>query len=241
MAQQFWPGEEALGKRIALPWYRTTQEPNWRTIVGVVGDVRHSGLRAAGRPEMYLPFDQLAWPRRMTFVVRATDDLGSSLTAARRAVWRVDDDQAIYRMTTMKDVVVEALGTSRSMAWLLGILAGVALLLASIGVFALVANWVAQRRAELGIRAALGAANDRLLGMVLAQGLRPVALGLVLGGAAALYLSRLMADLLFGVEPLDPVTFVLAPVLLVAVSLVAIWWPARRAARLDPVEVLRAE
>lgn len=241
MARRFWPGEDALGKRIALPWDRTAEGPNWRSIVGVVDDVRHSGLRAEGRPEMYLPFAQVGWPRRMTFVARAAGDARAILPAARGAVWGVDDDQAVYGATTMEEVVVEALGTSRSVAWLLGIFGGVALLLASIGVFALVANWVARRKTELGIRAALGAANDRLFGMVLAQGLRPVALGVILGTVAALYLSRLMVDLLFKVKPLDAVTFILAPALLLAVSLIALWWPARRAAQLNPVEILRAE
>jgi predicted permease len=241
MAEQFWPGEEALGKRLALPWDSKEDGPNWRTIVGVVGDVRHTGLRESGRSELYLPFAQVAWPRRMTFVVRGDGDPSAIIPAARSALWSVDDDQAVYGVTTMEDVVLEALGTSRSMAWLLGIFSSVALLLASIGVFALVANWVAQRRAELGIRAALGAASDRIFGMVVAQGLRPVALGLALGIGAAFYLSRLMADLLFEIEPLDPVTFVLAPAALLVVALLAVWWPARRATRLDPVEILRAE
>jgi ABC-type antimicrobial peptide transport system permease subunit len=177
----------------------------------------------------------------MTFVVEATGDLVAILPAARSALWSVDNDQAVYGATTLEDVLLEALGTSRSMAWLLGIFGAVSLLLASVGVFALVANWVAQRRPELGVRAALGAANDRLFGLVLAQGLRPVALGLVLGMAAALYLVRLMADLLFEIEPLDPLTFMLVPVVITAVALLAIWWPARQAARLDPAEILRAE
>jgi predicted permease len=241
MAQRYWPGEDALGKRIALPWNSTADGPNWRTIVGVVGDVRHTGLREEGRSEMYLPFAQVAWPRQMTFVVEATGDLVAILPAARSALWSVDNDQAVYGATTLEDVLLEALGTSRSMAWLLGIFGAVSLLLASVGVFALVANWVAQRRPELGVRAALGAANDRLFGLVLAQGLRPVALGLVLGMAAALYLVRLMADLLFEIEPLDPLTFMLVPVVITAVALLAIWWPARQAARLDPAEILRAE
>jgi putative ABC transport system permease protein len=241
MADQYWPGEDALGKRIALPWNRSSGSPAWRTIVGVVGDVRHTGLREAGRPEMYLPFAQVTWPRRMTFVLRATGDLGATVPAARSALWSVDDDQAVYGATTLEDVVVDALGTSRSVAWLLGIFGAVALLLASVGVFGLVANAVAQRRRELGIRAALGAASDRLFAMILAQGMRPVAVGLVIGLAAAFYLSRLIATLLFAIEPLDPVTFLTAPSVLVAVALLAIWWPARRAARLDPLETLRAE
>jgi putative ABC transport system permease protein len=240
MARRFWPGEDVLGRRIALPWSSPTARA-WRTIVGVVGDVRHADLREEGRPEMYLPFAQVTWPRQMTFVGRADGDPGATLQAARNALWGVDDDQAVFEVTTVENVVVDALGTSRSVAWLLGIFSAVALLLASVGVFGLVANSVAQRRQELGIRAALGAANDRLFAMMLAQGMRPVVLGLVAGISAALYLSRLVADLLFEIEPLDPVTFVLAPAVLVAVSLLAVWVPARRAARLDPVETLRAE
>lgn len=242
MAERFWPGEDALGKRIALPWgYSSADGPPWRTIVGVVGDVRHTGLREAGRPEMYLPFAQVAWPRRMTFVVRAAGDVGASLAAARAALRSVDENQAVFGVASLEDIVVEALGTARSMAWLLGIFGAVALLLASVGVFGLVANAVARRRRELGIRAALGAAGDRLFGMVLAQGLRPVALGLILGIVAALYLSRLLADLLFEVEPLDPATLVVAPAVLLAVALLAVWLPARRVTEVDPVESLRAD
>jgi putative ABC transport system permease protein len=241
MARQFWPGEDALGKRIALPGSSGPNGPNWRTIVGVVGDVRHSGLREEGRAEMYLPFAQLSWPRRMTFVVRTSGSPEMTLAAARRALWSVDDDQAVFGTTTMAAVVSQALGTSRSVAWLLGIFGAVALLLASVGVFGLVANSIAQRRRELGIRAALGAASDRLFVMVIAQGMRPVALGAVLGIVAALFLSRLVKGLLFEIEPLDLLTFVSAPAVLLAVALLAIWWPARRAAHLNPMETLRAE
>jgi putative ABC transport system permease protein len=201
MARQFWPGGDALGKRIALPGSSGPDGPAWRTIVGVVGDVRHVGLREEGRAEMYLPFAQLTWPRRMTFVVRSAGEPGAILAAARNALWSVDDDQAVFGATTLEGVASEALGTSRSVAWLLGIFGAVALLLASVGVFGLVANSI----------------------------------------GAALVLSRFMKGLLFGIEPLDPLTFVSAPAVLVAVALLAIWWPAWRAAQLDPVETLRAE
>ncbi len=241
MAERFWPEGDALGSRIATPSERTRTGMSWRTIVGVVEDVRHSGLRDEGRAEMYYPMAQVPWERGMTFVVHGEEEAARMIETARAALWSVDDDQAVFAATTLEDVFAEGVGASRSVAWLLGVFGLVALVLASLGVFGIVTNSVAQRTHEMGIRAALGARGDRLFRMVLAQGLRPVGLGIVIGVLAALFLSRLISDLLYGIQPADPLTFMTAPGIMVSVAVLAIWLPARRAARLDPVETLRIE
>jgi ABC-type antimicrobial peptide transport system permease subunit len=153
----------------------------------------------------------------------------------------VDPGQAVYDLTPLRELVAAHLAGSRGLARLLGLFGGVALLLASVGVFGVAAHAVARRRHEIGIRTALGAARDRIVGMVVRQGLAPVALGLVLGLPASVLGAGLLRDLLFQVDPVDPLTYVAVPTVLLLVALAAVWIPARRATRVDPVDALRRE
>lgn len=242
MAEHFWPEQDALGKRVALPGESTPDRPGWRTVVGVVENVRHGGLRDDPRGEIYLPWPQLPWAAQgMVFTVSGSDGAGPGASSIREVVRAVDPGQAVYDVTPLRELVAAHLAGSRGLARLLGLFGGVALLLASVGVFGVAAHAVARRRHEIGIRTALGAARDQIVGMVVRQGLAPVALGLVLGLPASVLGAGLLRDLLFQVDPVDPLTYVAVPTVLLLVALAAVWIPARRATRVDPVDALRRE
>lgn len=241
MAERYWPGEDAIGKRIVLSWERG-ERPYWRTVVGIVGDVRHGGLDNDPRAEFYIPFGQLTWASgSMTFVVRGVADAASVATAMRAAVDRVDPKQAVYDVRTMSRIVREtgAVVTARIIAGGLVIFGVVALLLAALGLYGVMSYNVAQRTGELGVRAALGASRTDVLGLVLRQGMRLVAIGLTIGLAGALAITRIMRGLLYGVTPWDPAAFVLTAVVLSLVAAIAALLPAMRAAGIDPLEAMR--
>jgi putative ABC transport system permease protein len=236
MARRFFPGEDAVGKRLILEW--AADRPI--EIVGVLADVKRWGLDSDPVPETYLPLEQLpqaamALAVRLTRPPDAADVLG-----LRRAVARVDPEQAIHGVSSLEGIVAGSLSSRRVNMLLLAVFAAAALLLAAVGVYGVVSVQVTHRTRELGIRMALGATAGRVRALVLREGAILAALGLAAGAAAAAGVVRLVSGLLFGVKPTDPLTFVAMALVLGAVTLLACYLPARRATRIDPMIALRA-
>jgi putative ABC transport system permease protein len=233
MARRFWPGEDALGKRIT--WGRATRE-----IVGIVGDVRHRRLDADLTPEMYGPYLQNPRPD-LSFVVRAGDGEANLAAAARNELRNIDRDQPITEITTLAQLRSRSAAQPRFNTLLLGLFAAIALTLAAIGVYGVISYSVTQRTHEIGVRMALGAQASDVLRMVVWRGMSLALIGAAIGLAAALALTRVMKNLLFNVNATDPATFALVALLLVGVALIAIYIPARRATKVDPLLAFRHE
>ncbi len=237
MAKRYFPGQDPLGRRISLGGESTT-EKDWRTIVGIAADIRDTSPGRDGGPQMYMPFAQRPLGG-ISFVVRTRRDPGSLAAEARAAVASVDPEQPIYGVRTLDDIVGEALGQPRFRTLLLALLGGVALLLASVGIYGVMAYSVSQRTQEIGIRMALGAGSGRVLGLVLGQALKLAVAAVAAGILGATAVSRSLASLLYGVGPTDPPTFAGVALLLLGVAGLAAYVPARRAAAINPVEALR--
>jgi len=234
--KKFFPQGDALGRRIVVQWSNEAATE----VVGVVGDVRHNGLTAEPQPTVFLLNAQT--PRYVTFlVIRAATDPTTLAAAVRHEVRQVDRTQAITAVKTMEQYVGESVARPRLHAILLGAFAGLAMLLAAVGLYGVVAYTVTQRTHEIGIRVALGARRGDILRMVVGQGLALALTGVALGLAGAFAGSRLLATFLYGVSTTDPLTFVSAPSLLAVVALAACYFPARRATRVDPMAALRYE
>ncbi|MDQ6885910.1 MAG: ABC transporter permease [Gemmatimonadota bacterium] len=246
--RRYFPSEDPLGKRITLGWSQDTAEASATVksvtlggeIIGVIADVKQFGLAADLYPMTYLPFSQ-ATIGTLSVVVRSTADPALVESSARAVVKAVDADLPIFGLQKMTDVVSESLAQPRFYTLLLGAFAGIALLLAALGIYGVISYAVSQRTRELGIRIALGATRQRVVRLVVGQGLALTILGVILGAGAAIWLTRLIASLLFGVSASDPLTFVAVSVVLLGVAVLASWLPARRAARVDPVIAMRAE
>jgi putative ABC transport system permease protein len=234
LARRFIPGEDPIGKRLI-----TFGRPH--EIVGVVGDARQGALNLPPNPEIYFPNTQRAFGQQVSLVVRTNADPASLGDAVRRAAQSVNPDAPVFRVRTMREVIAGSIAQERFNTILMTLFAVVALLLAAIGLYGVMAYSVTQRTREIGIRVALGARRADVLRLVIRQGLRLVALGLALGLMAALALTRLMKKLLFEVSATDPVTFAGVALLLALVALLACWIPARRAANVDPMVALRCE
>jgi putative ABC transport system permease protein len=235
-ARKLWPGEEPIGKRLR---FGDTKGP-WKTVVGVVGDVLHKGLDASKTLQVYLPEAQFV-DSDMMLVVRTSSEPASIAAAVRSAIAAIDPQAPISVVATMQDVVSASVANQRFGVILFTLFAAVALLLAAFGIYGVISYGVTQRTREIGIRVALGARRNEVLALVVGEAMRPALLGAVLGLAAAFGLTRLLAGLLFAVKPADPATFALVFVLLIAISLLACYLPARRAMRVDPIVALRYE
>jgi putative ABC transport system permease protein len=237
LARQHWPGQDAIGKRIRF--YGPLDKAPWMEIVGISKDVRHE-LTLQVTPEFYLPHAQDSW-NSMVLVARTTVDPASLAGAIRQNVWAIDKDQPVFDVRTMQEVRSLSVGLQTFSSVMIGIFAGIALLLASIGIYGVMAFVVTQRTQEIGIRMALGARGVDVLKLVLTNGMKLALLGLVIGLAAAWGVTRFFATLLVGVKPTDLLTFSVVSVCLLAAAFLACYLPARRATKVDPLEALRYE
>jgi predicted permease len=247
LARTYFPDSDPVGRNITIPHWGDAR------IVGVVSHVRHWGL---GDPDLYTQnqiyasFYQLLdewvplFQRDVAMIVRTPLDAATVMPAIKAAVYGADSDQPVYDVQTMQRIVSESMSSQRFPMILLGAFAGLALLLASVGIYGVISYSVSLRAHEIGIRMALGAEKRNIFRMVIGQGLRLVLAGLALGGAAAFLLARLLSSfsqLLYGVGASDPVTFGAVSLLLTAVAILACYIPARRAAKVDPMVALRCE
>ncbi|MBA2305080.1 MAG: ABC transporter permease [Acidobacteria bacterium] len=238
MAKAYWPEQDPIGRRLR---FGSTESPRpWVTVVGVVRDVRHFGLDSSARREIFRPYPQAAWPQ-MTIAVKSGPDPLSVASSVRAALQRLDQDQPVTRVRTMADVVDESIGARRFPMLLLTIFSAVALLLAAVGVYGVVSCVVAQRSREIGIRMALGARAAQVVRMVVGRSIAPIAAGLILGCAGALLASRLLESLLYEVTTYDPAILGTILALLGGCAVIASVVPARRAASVDPLVVLKEE
>ena len=238
LRQKYFHGENPVGKRIRFG--RPTDKDPWVTIVGVVADQKQDGLDAAVLPEAYAPLAQDT-QNPLTFVLRTKGDPQALVAFARDQVHAIDKDLAVTDVTTLQDEVHGSVKEQRFRTGLLSGFAAVALLLAAIGIYGVLAYLVTQRSREIGIRMALGAQRGRVLEMVLRQGMQPVLFGALAGVAGAVAVTRFIRGLLFGVEAVDPGTYALTVGALIAVAMCACYIPARRATQVDPMVALREE
>jgi predicted permease len=237
-ADTYWPGADPVGQRIKFG--SLTSDGPWMTVVGVVANVRHFGLDAASRRELFRPYSQRVWPS-MTITVKGAADPRPLTPAIRRALAAVGPDEPIVAVRTMNDVVEESLGSRRFPMLLLSGFSAVALLLAAVGVYGVVSYLVSQRTREIGIRVALGARPAQVTALIVARSLLPIGIGVLGGLAGALAATRAMATMLYETAPHDPAVLASIVALLTACALMACVVPARRAARVDPLVALRQE
>ncbi len=238
MASEYWPNQDPIGKRVRFGDLKSTAP--YRTVVGVVGRVKQYGLDTDGRIALYVPQTQ-SGARALYVTVRTGADPVALAAAVKAQIRAIDPDLPVYRVRTMSAWVEQSLARPRFAMTLLTLFAGLALLLAALGIYGVMAFLVAQSTREIGIRVALGATERNVLSLVLRQGMTIVMSGAAVGWLLALALSRVIGSLLFGMAGVDPLTFLGAAVLLGAIALIATLVPARRAARTDPVESLRME
>ena len=238
LAQTYWPNQDPIGKRLH-PGGRQSQTP-WVTVIGVVRHVRNRTLEARSRVEVYWPENQRP-SRGMTLAVLASGNPMNLAPTIQREVGAIDPDLPVYRVRTMTEVMGDSLQRRRLALILLAVFAGLALLLAGVGIYGVTSYGVAQRQREIGLRMALGADRGQVMRMMIRRGMGTIAVGLALGVILALSLTRLMSGLLFAVRASDPLALGGAALLLTAAALFAIVIPARRAAKLDPMVALRNE
>jgi putative ABC transport system permease protein len=235
--RKHWPNENAIGKRIRF--YGPLDRAPWMEVVGVIEDVKHE-LDLPVTPEYYLPHAQDSW-NAMVLVARTSVEPGSIAAALRQQVWAIDKDQPVFDVRTMEEVRSGSVAIYSFSSVMLGIFAGVALLLAAVGIYGVMAFAVTQRTQEIGIRMALGARTADVMKLVVKNGMKLALLGLVIGLAGSWALTRFMEKLLVGVRPTDLLTFSLVSLCLLVAAFIACYLPARRAAKVDPLVALRYE
>ncbi len=237
LARRYWPGEDPVGKLVMTG---SSNNPNRREIVGVIADVKHFGIDADVRPTMYFSHAQIP-ARLMTVTVRTGAEPTSLATAIRGQVWEIDKELAVSNISSMQELVATSIAPSRLIVLLLGLFAGLALVLAAVGIYSVIAYGVTQRTREIGIRMALGAQAADVLKLIVGQGMTLALVGVAIGLGLAVALTRFMKGLLYEVDAFDPLTFAAISLLLVGVALLACYIPARRAAKVDPMIALRYE
>jgi putative ABC transport system permease protein len=238
-----WPGEDPIGKRLST-WTREVDKPEWREVVGVVGDVRSFGPDTPSRPELFLPYTQppvmawLAFQRSMALVVRSTDDAAAHVSSVRSAVRVVDSSLPLYEVLTMEQALGADGAGTRFSTWLMSLLAATGLLLAAVGIYGVISYFVTQRTSEIGLRLALGATPQSVLIMVVRHGATLAVIGIVIGLIAALGATRAVRTLLFEITATDPPTYVVGGIALFGIALLACAVPAFRAVRVSPMQSL---
>jgi putative ABC transport system permease protein len=237
MARRYWPGESAVGKKIAVADEGETLKFE---IVGVVGDVRHNGLDSEPRPEFFVPHQQNP-SGSMIFVVRTASDPQALLPAIKNQIWAINKNIAFDRAVTINQLLTKSLEQRRFTLLLLGAFALIALVMAGVGIYGLISFSTRQRTHEIGVRMALGAQTGDILKMIVRQGMILTLSGVAAGLAGAIVLTRFLQSMLFGVSVTDPATFIVLSLLLTAVALAASYIPARRAMKVDPMVALRYE
>jgi putative ABC transport system permease protein len=238
LARKEFPGENPVGRQIRI------EKEAAHTIIGVVGSVRQAGLDQPPLPEIYFPYVQTGaedWLGNAVLVVRTAQSPEAVTSAVRQSVASVDRGLSLFDIETMDEVITKSLAARRLNLWLLGIFAGIALILSAAGLYGVISYLVAQRTREIGVRIALGAQTRDVIGLVMDQGARLTAVGIALGLLGALAFTRVLESLLYGVSARDPLTYAGIAALLAAVALLATWIPARRAARVDPMLAIRNE
>jgi putative ABC transport system permease protein len=234
-AKKFWPNEDALGKRIVMGGM--SDDPKWITIVGIVGDIRHFGLDIDPKPEMYVPFAQSAYSTTI-YVVRSNQDPRTLLAAIRREIQAIDPAVPLANVRSFENLIGDSVAPRRLSVVLLGVFAGVAVLLASVGIYGVMSFLVVQRTHEIGVRMALGAQRSDVLKLVLVRSLKLISAGTINGLIVALMSTHTLRALLYSVSAFDAMTFALVTILLGAIALAASYLPAMRATRADPMVVL---
>ena len=237
MARRYWPGEDPLGKPVIL---RSLGNKTY-TIIGIAGDIRSFGLDTEPGPIVYISTAVLARGIRSSLVVRTRTEPAAQTSALRGVLRSIDANVPVYNVQTIEQLLYDSLGSRRFNMFLLGSFAGAALLLASVGIFGLMAYLVSQRTHEIGIRLALGARPRHVFQLVIGRGMLLASIGTAVGLGAAFGLARYLETLLFQIKPIDALTFTIAPVMLLVVALLACFVPARRATKVDPLVGLRSE
>jgi len=236
MARQFFPNEDPIGKRINI----TNGPDTWREIVGIVADIKQYGVDKATSAQSYEPFAQVPFTS-LNVVIRTKGSAAALLGALRPAVYAVDKDQPVGIIRPLEEIMADSIARQRFAMLLLTVFSGVALVIAAVGIYGVMAYNVVQRTGEFGIRMALGAQQRDVLKLVLTQGGKLIGLGLVIGLLATLGASRAMGSMLFNTSAYDPLTLASITLLLGAVALIACFFPANRATKVNPIEALRTE
>jgi len=239
LASRYWPNQDPLGKRLGFVEEESGKQV-WREIVGVVGNVRHKALEIEAMPEAYFPYKQSPG-NFMSLVVRTASDPVSMVPSIRSQVLSIDKDQPVSDVMTMEQRVAKSVASRRFVMLLLGSFSVLALGLAAVGIYGVMAYLVIQRTQEIGVRMALGAQKRDVLRLVVGKGMGLAIIGIGIGLIASLVLTRLMRSLLFEVTPTDWLTFVIVSVVLLTLALLACYIPARRATKVDPLVALRYE
>lgn len=238
LARRLWPNETAVSQHLRSVPSRPDTPPVVSTVIGVVADTHQESLEIGTRPEITKPMADFT---QLTLAVRATGDPEALINSVKSQVWRVDKNLPVFEVRTMEQILAEDTSQRRFQSFVMTVFAGLALVLASIGLFGVLSSLVSQRRQEIGIRMALGAQTKDVLGMVLGEGFRMVLLGIVIGVAAGIALSRYLASLFFGVSPASPGTYLQVALVMIGIALVACLLPAWRATRVNPMVALRYE
>jgi putative ABC transport system permease protein len=238
LAKRLWPNEEAVGQHLRSVPSKADVQPVVSTVIGIVADTHQESLVSAARPEITKPMVDYT---QLTLAVRGNADPEALIASVKSQIWTIDKNLPLFEVRTMEQVLDEDTGQRRFESFLMSIFAGVALVLASIGLFGVLSSLVSQRTQEIGIRMALGAQAKDVLGMVLGEGFRMVFLGVIIGVAGGIALSRYLSSLFFGVSPANPATYIEVALLMMGIALVACLLPAWRAIRVNPMVALRYE
>ena len=239
-ARTFWPDRDPIGRRLSMrSSIRGAANPPWSTVVGVIKDIKNDGLDQSGSPHIYSPIYQVPRLRTLSVTVRTSLSATSLEPQIRREIQAVDPDLPVFNVRTMNEVIDGSLASRRFSAELVGVFAVVALLLASVGIYGLLAYMVGQRAHEIGVRMALGAMPSTIGKMIVSRGVGLAGIGVVVGLILSGIMAPLISTVLYRVRPIDPEVFIAVPLILMVVALLASYIPARRAARVNPIVALR--